>query len=260
MATILDNTRRKAVLSDEVPLEITALAATKGFVVAAFPTLVHGKTSIASAEVALLRLNDASVTFLKPHLGKVIGILTTDNNIFTVGLDKMVHRYDKDGQYLSSTTLDGVPIGVEKNNTAILIVFEDGVSILNSNATETLLHKTQSVSWNGSTVSPASWNAASRPSGNSEINLGNSLSIAALNNIVTFMAAEKPVAQFALYPNLEWILTANGSFTGSRLANKKLRITEGPKVNRPWKSDSDEWLMSPGHVAAVLGTYSGGVK
>jgi hypothetical protein len=256
---ILDNTRRKAVLSDEVPLEITALAATKDFVVAAFPTLAHGKTSIASAEVAFLKLTNATVAFLKPHFGAVIGIITTNKNIYTVGLDKIVNRYDNRGQYLSSITLDGVPIGVEKNDNALLIIFEDGVSLLNfgSNATETL-HKAQSVSWNGETVSTALWKAAPRPPVN--IKLGNTRSIAAVNNTVIFFEAGKPVAQFALYPNLEWLLTANGYFTGSRLANKKLRITEGPKVSRPWQSDSDEWLMSPNNVAAVLRTYSGGVK
>ena len=185
-------------------------------------------------------------------------------NIFTIGMDKVIHRYGQDGAYLSSTILDGVPVAVEKNDNALLIIFEAGVSILNlnSNAPETL-PKAQSVSWNGSTMSAASWKAASLPSEKNglELNLDNARSIASTNNIIEFFKAGRPTAKLALYPDLEWILAVypQGYFTGSRLSTKYVRVTEGPKVSRDFTSD-DNWLISPSQVASVLMNYRGGAK
>jgi hypothetical protein len=248
---IRDITDPKAVLAEENRIEVISLAVTKDAIIAAYTPVVRGKSSVASAPVVFLDKTTGQLSFLRPHTGRAVGVASNNGYIATAGTDKKVNIYD-DGQFKSVITLGSSPIGIDiDDENRLLIIYEDGVSIIGIAGAAEKPPKVESVVWKNREVTAEAWRLSR---GNTaaplEARLPNGKTIAA-SNYISFKDGDREVASFSLFSSMEWALVTNlGQYIGSPLASNHLTITAG-KTTRGF-TNRDMNLHDPVRVKRVL--------
>jgi WD40 repeat protein len=256
---IRDNTNPKVTLAKENKLEVAALAASKNAIIAAYPTLIRGKSSIASAEVVYLNLNTGQPTFLRPHLGKVTGIASNENYIISAGADGKANVYTSSGEFQFSITLESIPIGADIDDAnRLLVIYEDGVSIINNLTGFNVAEKppkAESTVWENQELTAAVWKLSLKNTAVPlEAALPNGKTVTA-SDYLSFKDGAREIAAFALFSTLECaLITYQGRYTGSALAGNHLLVTAGPKTTREFEI-RDINLYDPDRVKAVLSEY-----